>query len=86
PAPSAQVRTVLLTGATGFLGRYLALEWLDRMDLVNGKLICLVRARSDEEAQARLDATFDSGDPYLVRHYRELGAGRLEVLAGDKGE
>lgn len=35
PAPSAQVRTVLLTGATGFLGRYLALEWLDRMDLVN---------------------------------------------------
>ncbi len=23
------------------LGRYLALEWLDRMDLVNGKLICL---------------------------------------------
>lgn len=68
------------------MGRYLALEWLDRMDLVNGKLICLVRARSDEEAQARLDATFDSGDPYLVRHYRELGAGRLEVLAGDKGE
>ncbi|MEQ6323232.1 carboxylic acid reductase [Mycobacterium canetti] len=86
PAPSAQVRTVLLTGATGFLGRYLALEWLDRMDLVNGKLICLVRARSDEEARARLDATFDSGDSDLLRHYRELGAGRLEVLAGDKGE
>ncbi len=54
------------------------------MDLVNGKLICLVRARSDEEAQARLDATFDSGDPYLVRHYRELGASRRRVLAGDK--
>ena len=28
PGPSAEVRTVLLTGATGFLGRYLALEWL----------------------------------------------------------
>src|SRR6202012_4956318 len=26
PRPSAEVRTVLLTGATGFLGRYLALE------------------------------------------------------------
>ncbi len=30
PGPSAEVRTVLLTGATGFLGRYLALEWLER--------------------------------------------------------
>ena len=36
PPPSAEVRTVLLTGATGFLGRYLALEWLERMDLVDG--------------------------------------------------
>src|ERR1700758_870415 len=40
--PSAETRTVLLTGATGFLGRYLALEWLERMDLADGTLICLV--------------------------------------------
>src|SRR5690606_12679363 len=33
PGPATAVRTVLLTGATGFLGRYLALEWLDRMAL-----------------------------------------------------
>ena len=26
PGPTAEVRTVLLAGATGFLGRYLALE------------------------------------------------------------
>ena len=32
-APASEVRTVLLTGATGFLGRYLALDWLERMDL-----------------------------------------------------
>ena len=63
PRPSAEVRTVLLTGATGFLGRYLALEWLERMELVDGTLICLVRAESDEDARARLDKTFDSGDP-----------------------
>ena len=50
PPPSAEVRTVLLTGATGFLGRYLALEWLERMDLVGGKLICLVRAKSNDDA------------------------------------
>ncbi|GAS99818.1 fatty-acid-CoA ligase FadD9 [Mycolicibacterium canariasense] len=86
PGPDAEIRTVLLTGATGFLGRYLALEWLERMDLVDGKLICLVRARSNEEARARLDKTFDSGDPKLLAHYRELAADHLEVIAGDKGE
>ena len=54
PGPSREVRTVLLTGATGFLGRYLALEWLERLSLVDGKLICLVRAKSDEDARRRL--------------------------------
>jgi fatty acid CoA ligase FadD9 len=86
PGPASEVRTVLLTGATGFLGRYLALEWLERMDLVDGKVICLVRAKDDEAARARLDATFDSGDPKLLAHYRELAADHLEVFAGDKGE
>jgi fatty acid CoA ligase FadD9 len=86
PGPSQEVRTVLLTGATGFLGRYLALQWLQRMDLVDGKVIALVRAKSDEEARRRLDATFDSGDPKLLAHYRSLAADHLEVLAGDKGE
>ena len=86
PGPAREVRTVLLTGATGFLGRYLALDWLERMDLVDGKVIALVRAKSDEDARARLDKTFDSGDPKLLAHYRELAADHLEVLAGDKGE
>jgi fatty acid CoA ligase FadD9 len=86
PGPSAEVRTVLLTGATGFLGRYLALEWLERMNLVDGKVIALVRAKSDEEARARLDKTFDTGDPRLLAHYRELATDHLEVVAGDKGE
>jgi fatty acid CoA ligase FadD9 len=86
PGPSAEVRTVLLTGATGFLGRYLALEWLERMDLVDGKVICLVRGKDDAAARERLDNTFDSGDPELLRHYQELAADHLEVIAGDKGE
>jgi fatty acid CoA ligase FadD9 len=90
PKPTAEVRTVLLTGATGFLGRYLALDWLERMDLVDGKVIALVRAKSDEEARARLDNTFGGGefegDPKLLAHYRELAADHLEVIAGDKGE
>lgn len=86
PGPSGEVRTVLLTGATGFLGRYLALQWLERMNLVGGTVIALVRAKDDDAARARLDATFDSGDPKLLAHYRALAAEHLVVLAGDKGE
>ncbi|KWX57485.1 carboxylic acid reductase [Mycobacterium sp. NAZ190054] len=86
PGPSTEARTVLLTGATGFLGRYLALEWLERLSLVGGKLICLVRAKDDAAARNRLDRTFDSGDPELLEHYRRLAADHLEVIAGDKGE
>jgi fatty acid CoA ligase FadD9 len=45
-----------------------------------------VRAKNNTTARARLDKTFDSGDPELLRHYRELAAEHLEVIAGDKGE
>ena len=86
PGPSAEVRTVLLTGATGFLGRYLVLEWLERMELVDGRLICLVRAEADEEARQRVESTFDSGDPGLLAHFQQLAADHLQVVAGDKGE
>ena len=83
--PSGEVRTVLLTGATGFLGRFLALEWLERLASVDGKLICLVRGKDSAAAQDRLDKTFDSGDPQLLGRYRELAADHLEVVVGDKG-
>jgi fatty acid CoA ligase FadD9 len=86
PKAGSEVRTVLLTGATGFLGRYLLLDWLERMDLVDGKVIALVRAKNNAEARARLDRTFDSGDPTLLAHYQALAADHLEVIAGDKGE
>ena len=86
PGPSAEVRTVLLTGATGFLGRYLLLEWLERMERVDGTLICLVRAESDEDAWQRVESTFDSGAPGLLAHFRQLAADHLLVIAGDKGE
>jgi len=85
PPASDEVRTVLLTGATGFLGRYLALHWLERMSNVGGSVICLVRARDDAAARGRVDATFDSGDDELLRRYRSL-SGHLEVIAGDKGD
>jgi thioester reductase-like protein len=86
PRPGEEVRTVLLTGATGFLGRYLVLELLQRMELTDGTVICLVRAGSDEDARRRLEQVFDSGDPKLLAHFKELAAGHLQVIAGDKGE
>ncbi|WP_094288561.1 amino acid adenylation domain-containing protein [Mycobacterium lehmannii] len=84
-APSAEVRTVLLTGATGFLGRYLALQLLEQMEQVGGRLICLVRGETNEDARCRLDKTFDTGDAHLLRHFHGMAARHLEVVAGDKG-
>ncbi|WP_156749594.1 non-ribosomal peptide synthetase, partial [Mycobacterium sp. E1747] len=84
PGPSAEVRTVLLTGATGFLGRYLVLDLLRQLDERDGKLICLIRAESDDHARQRLESTFDGADSRLLLDFRELSAGRLEVIAGDK--
>jgi fatty acid CoA ligase FadD9 len=85
PGPAAAVRTVLLTGATGYLGRFLVLEWLERL-ADGGKLVCLVRAKDDAAARARLDGIFEDGDPALAARYRRLAADRLEVVAGDKGD
>jgi fatty acid CoA ligase FadD9 len=85
PDPVARPSHVLLTGATGYLGRYLALEWLERVASVGGTVTCLVRAGDDVSARARLDATFDTGDDELLGRYHALEA-HLEVVAGDKSE
>jgi fatty acid CoA ligase FadD9 len=79
-------RTVLITGANGFLGRQVCLQWMVRLAPVAGKVICLVRALDDASARKRLDAVFEGADPTLAEHYRELAAGHLQVLAGDAGE
>ncbi|MGV9676664.1 carboxylic acid reductase [Nocardia sp. NPDC003482] len=86
PRAPEQPRTVLLTGANGYLGRFLCLDWLQRLHDSGGTLICVVRGGDAAAARARLDDAFDSGDPELSRRYRELADGTLEVLAGDIGE
>ncbi|MFG2226520.1 carboxylic acid reductase [Streptomyces sp. NPDC048644] len=84
--PLPEARTVLLTGANGYLGRFLCLAWLERVAERGGTLVCVVRGSTDALARTRLDAAFDSGDPELIRRYHDLAAEHLEVVAGDIGE
>ncbi len=84
--PVEETRTVLLTGANGFLGRAVCLQYLEKLAPVNGKLICLIRALDDAAARARLDEVFKGVDPQLEGHYKSLAENHLEVLAGDVGE
>ncbi|HKG39694.1 MAG TPA: SDR family oxidoreductase [Conexibacter sp.] len=53
PAPPSATGPLLLTGATGFLGMELLVRYLERTDRT---IYALVRARDDDEAQARLRA------------------------------
>jgi fatty acid CoA ligase FadD9 len=81
--PPASAQVVLLTGANGFLGRFLALELLERAP-PGGRVVCLVRAANDDGARARFAAAYGDGDPTLRERVDALSAdGRLEVRAGD---
>ena len=85
PRPSGEVRTVLLTGATGFLGRFIGLEWLQQLADSGGTLICLARGADAGQARARIEAALAS-DAELLGRFRTLADGHLEVLDGDIGE
>lgn len=85
PAPTTEIRTVLLTGSTGFLGRFLGLEWLQRLADSGGTLVCLTRGADAAHARRRIEAALDS-DPTLLDRFRALAEGHLEVVAGDIGE
>lgn len=86
PRTTGEPHTVLLTGANGFLGRFVALEWLERLSRSGGKLITIIRGSDADAARGRLDKVFDSGDPELPNRFRELAADHLEVIVGDIGE
>ena len=79
PAPAvpvADVREVLLTGATGFVGRFVLRDLL-RMD---GDLVvhCLVRATDGEHGLQRLRAAMEEAEIW-----DEAFAPRIRVVAGD---
>ena len=76
-------RTVLLTGANGYLGRFLCLQWLRRLENVDGRLVCIVRGDDANVARGRLAGAFDTGDPDLPGLFDTLAGDRLDVVAGD---
>jgi fatty acid CoA ligase FadD9 len=82
--PGDSIRTVLLTGATGYLGRFQALAWLERLADTGGKLVCIARGADPAQARQRIESALDS-DPALITHFRALAAGQLEILPGDIG-
>jgi thioester reductase-like protein len=73
---------ILLTGATGFLGMELLARYLER---TNRDVYALVRADSDEEAQARLDATVARVLPDPAAVTGRAIAVRGDVLEPDLG-
>ena len=83
---TGEPKTVLLTGANGWLGRFLALELLERAAQTGGTVITVVRGRDEAAARARLEAAYDSGDPDLLKRFRRLAEDHLEVIAGDIGD
>lgn len=80
------IRTVLVTGATGYLGRFLCLQWLERLAETGGRVICIARGQDRTDAAQRITGVFDSGDEELKEYFERFASTHLEVLAGDLSE
>ncbi|OBB93993.1 carboxylic acid reductase [Mycobacterium sp. 852002-40037_SCH5390672] len=85
PAAAGTVNTVLLTGANGYLGRFLCLDWLERLAPDGGTVICLARGADPTAGRQRIEAAIDSGDDELSDRFRRLADKHLRVLVGDVG-
>ncbi len=68
--------TVLLTGATGFVGMELLARYLERSER---PVLTIVRARTDEDARERIDAVLENLFGYRAGAY----ADRVTAVAGD---
>jgi fatty acid CoA ligase FadD9 len=81
--PADRKRHIVLTGATGFLGRFLCLAWLEHLAEQGGTLTCIVRARDAQTARARLAEALGGPDRQLADHFRQLADRHLQVITGD---
>ncbi|WP_429932741.1 SDR family oxidoreductase [Agrobacterium vitis] len=81
----ASPSTILLTGASGYLGRFLCLTLLSSLAQNGGKLICIARGKDDAVARQRLARSFESRDHSLSQKFTTLSEEHLEVFAVDIG-
>lgn len=83
---AAPPRHVLLTGATGYLGRFLCLSLLERAAEHGAergdRVVCLVRGGDEEQARARLAACYGAASAPLAQRFAAL-AEHLVVVAGE---
>ncbi|MFD6162967.1 thioester reductase domain-containing protein [Nocardia sp. NPDC060256] len=86
---SSELRTVLLTGASGFLGAYLVHELVNRLDV---RVRCMVRATGSVAAQGRVESALRRHrlwSPDTMRNVEaapgDLTAPRLGLNAADYG-
>lgn len=76
-------KKILVTGANGFLGRFLAKD-LATFSQDFDTVYCLVRAKSDDLARERFIDSFGTLDQRLLNKISEfITQGRIQVLAGD---
>ncbi|WP_406294421.1 thioester reductase domain-containing protein [Embleya sp. NBC_00888] len=83
PDPAGPVRNVLLTGPTGYLGGFLAIEWLRRVVATGGRLTCLARAGDDAAARRRVRESLRAAAADRLEWFDTVAAGHLDVLAAD---
>jgi long-chain acyl-CoA synthetase len=69
-------RIVLLTGANGFIGTYIAQELLQKKDV---QILAMVRGKNDLDAKIRLKRAWWEY-PDLIK---SLNAGKIKILRGD---
>ena len=75
---SQPIGSVLLTGATGYLGIHVLKELIERPDVP--VIYCLVRAQALEKAESRLKGLLYY---YFAKNYKELFGNRLRIVLGD---
>ncbi|MGE9290382.1 MAG: non-ribosomal peptide synthetase [Puniceicoccales bacterium] len=88
PAPLSEPspETILLTGASGYLGGRVCLQWLEKCHHSGGQVICLVRAGSHREALERIQKRFAEGDPKIRERFAFLARQHLKAIPGDLSE
>lgn len=84
PSSNGKGLVIFLTGATGFLGSYILKEMLSRPETIVSRIICLVRAKSANNASVRLkQSLLDRGIPWNDEWTEK---GRVQAFRGDLGE